>query len=335
MKKSYTHFILYFTALLFYTGCTERQVRVHFENAARQQAHGHIDSAMAEYKAIIKLDPQAADAHNALGALYARQGDFQNALSSHRQAQSIAPDQPDIHFNLGIAYFALGQLDSAQTAYQRVLQKDPTHSDAHNGLGTVFSAQNRMQNAYKSYQSAIQHNPQNADAFNNLGLLHARQGQFKQAAEQYKKAIQQRPQFADAHNNIGSAFAEMGDYEKAKPAFEMALRINPTHAMARANLEQIKEQQKRLEAGEMRARHILVKTEQEAKDILNKLQQGASFEALAQLHSLDPRFGGDLGAFLPGTLMPEFEKAVQKTQPNKIGGPFKTSAGYHIIHRLY
>ena len=96
--------------------------------------------------------------------------------------------------------------------------------------------------------------------------------------------------------------------------------------------------QRAREAGEMRAQHILVKTEADAQLVLEQLDSGAKFEALAQLYSTDTasgRQGGDLGAFLPGTLLPKFEQAVKKIEPGKIGGPVKTPAGYHIIKRIY
>jgi Tfp pilus assembly protein PilF len=316
-------------------GCTERQVRVHFENAARQQAHGHIDSAMTEYRAIFDLKPEAADAHNALGALYARQGSFQEALHHHRRAHALAPDQSNIQFNLAIAFGALGQTDSAMIAYQAVIRKDPTHSDAHNGLGTIYATLGRTSDAHQSYQKAITLNPSNADAHNNLGLWFAMQGQLEKAVVSYRLAIKHRPEFADAQNNVGSALAELGQFDQAKPYFQQALRLNPDHRLAQENLTQIREMQNRIQAGEMRARHLVVETKAEAEDILVKLQNGAPFEALVKMHSLDPGFGGDLGAFSPGTLMPEFEQAVKKIQPGKIDGPFKTPAGYHIIHRIY
>ena len=87
----------------------------------------------------------------------------------------------------------------------------------------------------------------------------------------------------------------------------------------------------------MRASHILVATAKEAQDLLQKLKSGATFEALARLHSKDPsgQTGGDLGGFMPGDLMPEFEQAVKNIAPDTIGGPVKTPAGYHIIKRIY
>ena len=62
----------------------------------------------------------------------------------------------------------------------------------------------------------------------------------------------------------------------------------------------------------VRARHILVGTEQEAKDILARLAKGEKFEDLAKQFSLDgsKEYGGDLGYFTQPEMVPEFSKAA-------------------------
>lgn len=85
---------------------------------------------------------------------------------------------------------------------------------------------------------------------------------------------------------------------------------------------------------EVRARHILVKTEDEAKAIIKKLEGGAKFEDLAKESSTDGSAaqGGDLGYFGEGMMVPEFEKAAFALE---VGGytkePVKSQFGYHII----
>ena len=64
---------------------------------------------------------------------------------------------------------------------------------------------------------------------------------------------------------------------------------------------------------EVKARHILVKTKEEADAIIKQLDGGADFEKLANEHTTDPSgktTGGDLGYFAPGQMVPEFEKAA-------------------------
>jgi len=85
---------------------------------------------------------------------------------------------------------------------------------------------------------------------------------------------------------------------------------------------------------QIRASHILVKTEDEAKKIQERLKKGEDFAALAKKFSIDPgsaKNGGDLGFFSAGQIVPEFESAAAKLKPGEISGPVKTKFGYHII----
>ena len=82
-----------------------------------------------------------------------------------------------------------------------------------------------------------------------------------------------------------------------------------------------------------KAKHILVKTDQEAKSILSKIKRGQKFEKLAAQYSIDPtaKKEGDLGWFSKGQLVPEFEKSVYTLRKGRISGVVKTQFGYHII----
>ena len=81
--------------------------------------------------------------------------------------------------------------------------------------------------------------------------------------------------------------------------------------------------------------HILVKTEAEAKAILERLRKGEKFGAVAKKVSLCPsgKRGGDLGTFSRGKMVKEFEKAAFALEKNQISF-VKTKFGYHIIKRL-
>jgi peptidyl-prolyl cis-trans isomerase C len=85
---------------------------------------------------------------------------------------------------------------------------------------------------------------------------------------------------------------------------------------------------------EVRARHILVKTEAEAKEIIKKLDGGAKFEDLAKEKSSDGTAGegGDLGYFGPGQMVPEFEKIAFTLDIGKYSKePVKSQFGFHVI----
>ncbi|MDF9578262.1 peptidylprolyl isomerase PrsA, partial [Bacillus paranthracis] len=85
---------------------------------------------------------------------------------------------------------------------------------------------------------------------------------------------------------------------------------------------------------EIKASHILVSDENEAKEIKKKLDAGASFEELAKQESQDllsKEKGGDLGYFNSGRMAPEFETAAYKLKVGQISNPVTSPNGYHII----
>jgi peptidyl-prolyl cis-trans isomerase C len=84
---------------------------------------------------------------------------------------------------------------------------------------------------------------------------------------------------------------------------------------------------------EVRARHILVATEGEAKDIEAQLKSGADFATLAKQKSKDPGAaeGGELGYFTKDQMVPEFAEAAFKLDKGQISDPVKTQFGWHVI----
>lgn len=85
---------------------------------------------------------------------------------------------------------------------------------------------------------------------------------------------------------------------------------------------------------EFKARHILVKKEAKAKELIEKLNNGADFEELAKTESTGPsgKNGGDLGWFSAEKMVPAFSKATAKMKKGTHSQtPVKTGFGYHII----
>jgi peptidyl-prolyl cis-trans isomerase C len=84
---------------------------------------------------------------------------------------------------------------------------------------------------------------------------------------------------------------------------------------------------------EVRARHILVDAEDEAKQIIADLKKGGDFAELAKKKSKDPGAadGGDLGFFTKEQMVPEFSAAAFKLEPGQISDPVKTQFGWHVI----
>jgi peptidyl-prolyl cis-trans isomerase C len=82
--------------------------------------------------------------------------------------------------------------------------------------------------------------------------------------------------------------------------------------------------------------HILVKTETEAKAILERLNKDEKFSNIAKEISQCPskKNGGDLGTFGRGKMVKEFETAAFELSKGQTSKIVKTKFGYHIIKRL-
>jgi len=103
--------------------------------------------------------------------------------------------------------------------------------------------------------------------------------------------------------------------EKLKQRYQAFLKENPA-------------------SDEVRARHILVKTEADARGLIKRAKDGENFAKLAQKHSTGPsgKAGGDLGYFTAERMVPAFSRAAFDAKPGTVvGKPVKTQFGWHVI----
>lgn len=84
---------------------------------------------------------------------------------------------------------------------------------------------------------------------------------------------------------------------------------------------------------QIKAKHILVESKQEAMAIKVKLLNGADFDKLAAQYSKCPsgKDGGNLGYFKKGIMVPEFEKAAFALPLDQVSDPVQTPFGWHLI----
>ncbi|MCB4791120.1 MAG: peptidylprolyl isomerase [Elusimicrobia bacterium] len=87
---------------------------------------------------------------------------------------------------------------------------------------------------------------------------------------------------------------------------------------------------------EIKARHILLASKEEAQKVLDRLKAGEDFAKLAKEVSIDPisaNRGGEIGPFKKGDLIPEFEKAVFPLKKGEVSDIVETQFGLHIIKK--
>jgi len=133
----------------------------------------------------------------------------------------------------------------------------------------------------------------------------------------------------------GAAFKKRLDYFRQRALRDVYFESKVMNAVTDAQAKAVYE--KRMSAlpdgGQIRARHILVKTEAEARDIAELVGRGQDFVELAKKKSTGPSGprGGDLGYFSKGDMVKEFEQVAFKLKAGQISEPVKTKFGWHLI----
>ena len=138
------------------------------------------------------------------------------------------------------------------------------------------------------------------------------------------KKLENSPEVVERLTTIKNSLlsqAALQDYLKNNPISDEEIKSEYDLQMSKMNEE-------------YKARHILVKTEDEAKKLIVELEKGADFATLAKKHSQDQAPGGDLGWFTADRMVPEFSQAVVLlTNGQFTKTPVKTQFGYHVILR--
>ncbi|MEK9847065.1 MAG: peptidylprolyl isomerase [Rhodospirillaceae bacterium] len=125
-------------------------------------------------------------------------------------------------------------------------------------------------------------------------------------------------------------------YEKTKILNESYLEIVLEKEVTAERIREVYNRAIALEEKreEIKARHILVKTEAEALDIINALKRGGDFISLAKERSTGPsgKNGGDLGFFTADQMVPPFSKAAYALRKGETSDkPVQTQFGWHVI----
>ncbi|MGM0396549.1 MAG: peptidylprolyl isomerase [Bacillota bacterium] len=158
--------------------------------------------------------------------------------------------------------------------------------------------------------------------------------ELQQYIDEYKESIggeESYQQFLESNNLSEEYFVDNMKKEllgkKHKEDFVGNLTVSDEDAMAYYD-------ENRESLVEVNASHILLGTEEEALDIINRLNEGEDFAEVAKVESLDSISavnGGNLGYFGKGQMIPEFEEVVFQLEEGEISEAVKTEVGYHVI----
>ena len=191
----------------------------------------------------IKIVPELAILHDALGAALMAQGQAKQAVAHFKNASQLEPRLVSAWYNLGLAREASGQVLKAEAAYLRCLALGQDNAPANNNLGNIYRQQNQLEKAIACYQQALAVQPDLQQARANLAMAHSalavrlhQQSDAQAALVHFKQAAERAPEQAGHHYNLGCAEAGLGHDRRAVTSLQRALEIDPGHADAHRNI---------------------------------------------------------------------------------------------------
>ncbi len=200
-----------------------------------QQVQGKLRDAAASFRKMIAIDPNIAEIHFNLGAIYTQLNDSKGAIAAYRKALQIKPELTVAHFNLGALFQQQSQWPDAAKHYRQAVEQQPGYYQAWANWGAVLQMVGDLKTAEQCYRKALEIN---ADALGyfNLGTNLYDQGAHGQAIEAFNQALQLDPQFADAWNDLGEIYRDQGNMEEAVRCYRAALQADSRHGRANYNL---------------------------------------------------------------------------------------------------
>lgn len=193
---------------------------------------GRADEALAALQRALELDPQAAEAHNQMGIVYANQGNLAEAEAAYRAAIDLDGANPLYYFSLAQMAYRQCSLSTAVQAQSQAVALTPETGDYKIYLAALYEAQGRNDEAQALYEEMAAAPANDVFAHSVAGDYLQRQRRYGEAAEQFGQLVEQGSTSAYAtyygHNGLGKVFLLQDKLLPARSEFEQALSALPS-----------------------------------------------------------------------------------------------------------
>ena len=175
----------------------QQALNAHLEQASTYNANGDFDKAIAEYEAVIELDPDNAIYHLLLGKLYYDQERFDEAVVEYKKVAQLAALDPNLMITVPSA-------------------------------GDVYYEQGEYEKAIPEYLASLELSPDNIDDYMSLAFSYYKVEQYDNAVKTYEEVLKLDPNHSLAHFVLGSIYYyKLSENEKALPLLERYLELEP------------------------------------------------------------------------------------------------------------
>ena len=150
------------------------EVAAKFNRAVELQRREQLEQAAEEYRGLLAIAPNYAEAHANYGAVLSRLGRYEEAVKAYQAALSLNARLTPVMFNLGIAHYRAGEFAKAAEVLKQFVDISPDNSQAHRLLGISLVEQGRESEAVAHLQPAMAEASDDVTVLYYLGLAYLR-----------------------------------------------------------------------------------------------------------------------------------------------------------------
>jgi tetratricopeptide (TPR) repeat protein len=227
---------------------TEDNATAHLNLGAALEADDKPDSALAEYKRVLQLDPLRYEAWNDIAKLL-YENRPEEALPYCQRAVQLNPKHAAGHNSLGLILVKLNRLEEAMGEFSLAAQLDANYASPRFQMGRILLKQGHGAQAMKQFHAALPLDPNNLSVLIYIARVLAsdedpqiRNGGEALALAERTNQLTVAPQMV-GQDTLAMAYAETGHYDEALQAEQQAIALAPTNSSA----EDVASLQKRLQ----------------------------------------------------------------------------------------
>jgi tetratricopeptide (TPR) repeat protein len=201
-------------------------VRSYMVRALMLWADAQDNQALADYQAILSLDPSNVFALLFRGSSNQYLGDRLTPADDFADAIRLSGQNADVYALIGSTYAQTRDFDQAMIHLNQAIQRDPTNARSYYFMGVVFLAQNRYAQAIERFTTAISLDPAYAEPYYDRGLAYGQQNDYAAAIADFTQAIAINPNYRLAYLSRAVVYDEMGQDAAALADFARYVELN-------------------------------------------------------------------------------------------------------------
>jgi tetratricopeptide (TPR) repeat protein len=185
------------------------------------------DEALADYRAVIEIDPHYPEYHFDVANLLHRLGRDEEALAEYDTAARLGPPFLEVYYNRAEMLVELGRLDEAVAAFGQVLELNPAFIDAYVNRAGILADLGEAERAAEDVRQGLELAPTNPHLLALHGRLELEAGRYEQARTALDSAIEAEPGLPGAWALRGAVHFDTGALIEALADLDRAAELDP------------------------------------------------------------------------------------------------------------